>query len=66
MSLKEKLEKIDFEIQNGLKFKASDRLRNLIQENPNETQLWNKLAELYNYLFEFTQIISNFTSWQKL
>lgn len=47
MSLKEKLEKIDSEVENGLKFKASDRLRNLIQENPNETQLWNKLAELY-------------------
>ena len=47
LSLKEKLEKIDSEIENGLKFKASDRLRNLIQENPNETQLWNKLAELY-------------------
>ncbi|MFD1061963.1 DUF6584 family protein [Winogradskyella litorisediminis] len=47
MSLKEKLEKIDSEIENGLKFKASDRLRNLIQENPNETSLWNKLAELY-------------------
>ena len=47
MSLKEKLEKIDFEIENGLKSKASDRLRNLIQENPNEIQLWNKLAELY-------------------
>ena len=47
MSLKGKLEKIDSEIENGLKFKASDRLRNLIQENPNETHLWNKLAELY-------------------
>ena len=47
LSLKEKLEKIDFEIENGLKSKASDRLRNLIQENPNEIQLWNKLAELY-------------------
>jgi tetrahydromethanopterin S-methyltransferase subunit G len=47
VSLKEKLEKIDSEIENGLKFKASDRLRNLIQDNPNETQLWNKLAELY-------------------
>lgn len=47
VSLKKKLEKIDFEVENGLKFKASDRLRNLIQENPNETQLWNKLAELY-------------------
>ena len=47
MSLKEKIEKIDSEIENGLKYKASDRLRNLIQDNPNETQLWNKLAELY-------------------
>jgi hypothetical protein len=47
VSLKEKLKKIDSEVENGLKFKASDRLRNLIQENPNETQLWNKLAELY-------------------
>ena len=47
MSLKQKLEKIDSEIEKGLKYKASDRLRNLIQENPNETQLWNKLAELY-------------------
>ena len=47
MNLKEKLNKIDSEIENGLKFKASDRLKNLIQENPNETQLWNKLAELY-------------------
>jgi hypothetical protein len=47
VSLKQKLEKIDSEIEKGLKFKASDRLRNLIKENPNETQLWNKLAELY-------------------
>jgi hypothetical protein len=47
VSLKEKIEKIDSEIKNGLKYKASDRLRNLIQDNPNETQLWNKLAELY-------------------
>ncbi|MFK7748549.1 MAG: DUF6584 family protein [Kordia sp.] len=47
LSLKDKLKRINFEIENGLKFKASDRLRNLIQENPNEIQLWNKLAELY-------------------
>lgn len=47
MNLEEKLKKIDFEIQNGMKYKATDRLRNLIQENPNELQLWNKLAELY-------------------
>ena len=45
--MKEKLDKINSEIENGLKFKASDRLRNLIQENPNETQLWSKLAELH-------------------
>lgn len=47
MSFQEKLDKIDSEIENGLKFKAADRLRNLIQENPNEIELWNKLAELY-------------------
>ncbi len=47
MSLKEKLDKIDSEIENGLKSKATDRLRNLIQENPNKIELWNKLAELY-------------------
>ncbi|WP_422093723.1 MULTISPECIES: DUF6584 family protein [unclassified Tenacibaculum] len=47
VNLKEKLDKIDSEIENGLKFKATDRLRNLIQENPNEIELWNKLAELY-------------------
>jgi hypothetical protein len=47
VSLKEKIAKIDSEIELGLKFKAADRLRNLIQENPNELELWNKLAELY-------------------
>ncbi|EDP94986.1 tetratricopeptide repeat protein [Kordia algicida OT-1] len=47
MSLKEKLDKINSEIEKGLKFKATDRLRNLIQENPNELELRNKLAELY-------------------
>ena len=47
MDLKEKLDKIDSEIEKGLKFKSSDRLRNLIQDNPNEIQLWYKLAELY-------------------
>ena len=47
MNLEEKLNRIDLEIQNGMKYKATDRLRNLIQENPNEIQLWNKLAELY-------------------
>jgi hypothetical protein len=47
MNLEEKLKRIDLEIQNGMKYTATDRLRNLIQENPNEVQLWNKLAELY-------------------
>ncbi len=47
MGLKEKLEKVDFDIDKGRKFKAADRLRNLIQENPHEMELWNKLAQLY-------------------
>jgi hypothetical protein len=47
MDLKEKLYKIDLDFENGLRFKATNRLRNLIQENPNEIQLWNKLAEFY-------------------
>lgn len=47
MDLKEKLDKIDFEFESGLRFKATNRLRNLIQENPNEIELWNKLAEFY-------------------
>lgn len=42
-----KLKKIDIEIENGLKFKAANRLRNLIQENPDAIELRNKLAELY-------------------
>jgi hypothetical protein len=45
--LKEKLAKIEFDIKNGLKFKAADRLRNMINQYPNETELWNRLAELY-------------------
>ncbi|QHI35511.1 hypothetical protein IMCC3317_08570 [Kordia antarctica] len=45
--MKEKLVKIQSDIDKGLKFKSSDRLRNLINENPNETELWNQLAELY-------------------
>ena len=47
MNLKEKLNKIDLEFENGLRLKATNKLRNLIQENPNEIELWNKLAELY-------------------
>tara|TARA_R110002049_G_scaffold251142_1_gene425513 strand:+ start:135 stop:659 length:525 start_codon:yes stop_codon:yes gene_type:complete len=45
--LKEKLAKIEFDIKNGLKFKAADRLRNMINQYPNESELWNRLAELY-------------------
>ena len=47
MSLKEKLDKINSEIENGLKSKAFDRLRNLIKKNPNNLELRNILAELY-------------------
>ena len=35
------------EFENGLRYKATDRLRNLIQENPNNIELRNKLAEFY-------------------
>ena len=45
--MKEKLAKIEIDIKNGLKFKAADRLRNMINQYPNETELWNRLAELY-------------------
>ncbi len=47
MNLQEKLNRIDEEIKSGLKLKAADRLRNLINDYPNELSLWNKLAELY-------------------
>ncbi|RMA56278.1 DUF6584 family protein [Ulvibacter antarcticus] len=47
MSLEEKLAKIELDIQNGLKFKAADRLRNMINQYPNEPILWNRLSELY-------------------
>lgn len=47
MSLESKLESIENDIQNGLKFKSADRLRNLINQYPNDQDLWNKLAELY-------------------
>ena len=47
MNLTEKLDKIKSEFKNGLRYKATNKLRNLIQENPNEIELWNELAELY-------------------
>lgn len=45
--MKEKLKKIDEEIKCGLKLKAADRLRSLINEYPNDLTIWDKLAELY-------------------
>ena len=47
MNLQEKLNRIDQEIEAGLKLKSADRLRNLINEYPNELGIWEKLAELY-------------------
>jgi len=47
LSLKETFDRKDEEIESGLKFKAADRLRNLINEYPNDLTLWDKLAELY-------------------
>ena len=47
LQLDKKLEIIDTELKNGFKSKAIDRLRNLIQQNPNEMQLRDKLAEIY-------------------
>jgi hypothetical protein len=45
--LKETLNRIDKEIESGLKLKAVDRLRNLINEYPNDLTIWDKLANLY-------------------
>lgn len=47
ISLKTKLQNIEKDILNGLKLKSSDLLRNLINENPNDQDLRNRLAELY-------------------
>ena len=47
MSLKETLNSIDEEIASSKKFKAADRLRNLINEYPNDLTIWDKLAQLY-------------------
>ncbi len=41
--------KIEIRFKKGLKYKAADRLRNLINEYPNEIGLRNILAELYYY-----------------
>jgi len=47
MNLQEKLNRINEEIETGLKLKSADRLRNLINEYPNELSIWERLAELY-------------------
>ena len=47
MKLEEKHKKIDIDLKNGLKSKAVNRLYTLIQQNPNEIDLRNKLAEIY-------------------
>jgi hypothetical protein len=47
MSLKGKLDKVDKDIENGKRFKAANRLQNMIKESPNQIELWHKLAELY-------------------
>ena len=41
------LSKIESDIKKGLKYRAADRLRNLINEYPDELGLRNNLAELY-------------------
>jgi len=38
---------IDFEIEEGFKFKAADRLANMLRANPEDMYLWNMLGELY-------------------
>ena len=47
MSSNIKLYKIESDLKKGLKYKAADRLRNLINEYPDELGLRNNLAELY-------------------
>lgn len=47
MGLVEKMQKIEQEIEGGLKFKSADRLRNLINEYPNKIEIRERLAELY-------------------
>lgn len=47
MSIESKLNKIQIEIDRGLKFKSADRLRNLLNEYPDEIVIWKKLGQLY-------------------
>ena len=59
LQLDKKLERIDTELKNGFKSKAIDRLRNLIQQNPNEIQFRDKLAETY-YESEFLDVAEKY------
>ncbi len=43
------LSKIESDIKKGLKYRAADRLRNLINEYPDELGFRSNLAELYYY-----------------
>jgi len=47
MSKHSALRKIEFNINNGLKLKAAVQLGTLINKNPNNIELRNRLAELY-------------------
>ena len=47
MNLQEKINLIDEEVAEGLKLKSADRLRNLINEYPNELSIRERLAKLY-------------------
>lgn len=47
MNTKYNLFKVDTDIENGLKHKAANQLKNLINIHPNEMELWEKLANLY-------------------
>lgn len=47
MNIRKKLDSISEDLALGRKFKTADRLRNLINEYPNELTLWERLAELY-------------------
>lgn len=47
MRAKYNISKITADIESGLKFKAANQLRNLINIHPNEMELRDKLANLY-------------------
>lgn len=47
MSIEKRLQRIELDIANGLKYKAVNKLRVLINEYPNELFLRNTLAQLF-------------------